>query len=48
MTSPIAAPSRPGRAPVASAAAGLINSHLDRARGWPYTGPLRRLADAEA
>jgi hypothetical protein len=24
---------------------GLVNSHLDRARGGPYTGPLRRLQD---
>lgn len=32
----------------AEVAAGIINSHLDRARGGPYTGPLRRTADADA
>jgi hypothetical protein len=32
----------------ADVAAGLVNSHLDRARGGPYTGPLRRLQDGQA
>jgi hypothetical protein len=32
----------------ADVAAGLVNSHLDRAHGGPYTGPLRRLQDGWA